>query len=120
MAFADPQSITIDGVATSLPRVSSRENASDYRAGDDSVALLVSDQYGRRTRRTFRIDHSKISADPFVPATNSKVSMSTYIVVDEPAVGYTNEEVLDIVVGMLGMLTASSNAALVKMLNGEN
>lgn len=120
MAFSDPQSITIDGNATSLPRVSTRENASDYRAGDDTIALTVSNQYGRRVRRTFRIDHSKIASDPFIPAQNSKVSMSTYIVIDEPPVGYTNEEIVDITVGMLSMLTASSNAALVKLASGEN
>jgi hypothetical protein len=46
--------------------------------------------------------------------------MSFYIVYDLPRVGYTAAEALAVSSGLIAMLTASSNAALVKLLGGEN
>lgn len=121
MAFADPQALAVDSRGTlNLPRVSVQENQSTYRTDDDSVELLISSQYGRRNRRTFRVNHSKISADPFIPSQNSKVSASFYVVIDEPAVGYTNAEVVQLAAGVMTALSASSFAATTKLAAGEN
>lgn len=120
MAFTDPQSITISGVPISLPRVSSRENASDYLSSDGLVKLVASSAYGRRTRRTLRVDHSKISADVFIPSQNVRQSMSCYIVFDTPASGYTNAEQKAVYDGFKTLITASSDALIVKLLGGES
>jgi hypothetical protein len=120
MAFTDPQSITIDGVTTPLPRVSTGVNASDYMSSDGLLKLTASHAYGRRTRRVLRFDHSKITSDPFIPANNSLVSMSNYIVFDEPVAGYTNDDVLDVYAGFKALFTASSDSAITKLLGGES
>lgn len=120
MAFSDPQSVTISGAANSLPRVSSGENSGSFQKNDGTVKLSVSHQYGKRTRRTIRLEHSKIAPDPLISSTNIKYSMTCYVVVDVPATGYTVAEATAVVEGLMTYLTASSNAATTKLLGGEN
>lgn len=121
MAFADPQSVTINSVANTLPRTSSGVNSGIFTKDDQTVKLTVSHQYGRRTRRTIRIDHQKIVPDPLVSSQNVRASMSTYIVVDLPLAGsYTVAEAKQIVDALTGYLTASSGARVTQLLGGEN
>jgi hypothetical protein len=120
MAFTDPQSVTISGTAISLPRVSTGKNESQYTSADGLVTLSASSVYGRRTRRVLRLDHSKLTADPFIPAQNTKVSMSNYIVFDVPVAGYTNTEALAVYAGFKAQFTATSDALITKLLGGES
>lgn len=120
MAFSDPQSITIDGSTISLPRVSTGAGTSSYRDASGLITLSASNTYGRRQRQVLRVDHSKVTSDPFIPTQNVKVSMSNYIVFDRPPAGYTNEEALDIWVGLQTLAGASSNAIITKLLGGES
>lgn len=120
MAFSDPQTITISGVTTSLPRVSNRANGSDYQSGDGLIKLSADNAYGRRTRRVLRVDHAKISPDLYVPSQNVRLSMSCYIVWDIPATGYTSAEALAIYQGLYGQANATSHALVTKLLGGES
>ena len=110
MAFSDPQSITISAVTTPLPRVSTGKNESSYSSSDGLIDLSASHAYGRRTRRVLRVDHTKITSDPFRPAENTEVSMSNYMVFDIPVVGYTNAEVKAVYTGFKTLYTATSDA----------
>jgi hypothetical protein len=120
MSFADPQSVTINAVATSLPRTSSGINAGTFTKDDATVSLAISHQYGKRTRRTVRLNSSKIASDPFDTTLNQKVSMSAYLVVDVPPQGYTITEQKYIVDALTAYLTASSGARTTQLLGGEN
>jgi hypothetical protein len=120
MALSDPQSITISGTAISLPRVSSGDGESEYLSADGLVRLSLASSYGNRTRRVIRVDHSKITADPFIPSQNTKVSMSNYMVFDVPPAGYTNADVTAVYAGFKTLFTASSDAAITKLLGGES
>lgn len=118
MSYADPISVTYNAVATNLPRISSNANSGAFRAADGSLAVSVSHSYGAsRNRRQLRLDHQKVAADPLVTAQNLRYSMSAYVVVDVPIVGYTVAEqklVLDALTGFLGV-AANAN----KLLGGE-
>ncbi len=120
MALADPQSVTINAVAISLPRTSSGTDAGSFSSNDGLVKESVSHQYGKRTRHLLRIDHSKVAADPFVPSQNAKYSMSFYIVADVPPTGYTVTEQKQVIDGFIAQLNASSGALITKLLGGEN
>lgn len=120
MSLTDPQSITISGVTTPLPRIAVGDDMSEYQSGDALIRLLASHQYGKRQRRLIRIDTSKISADPYKPAENVKVSMSNQLIFDLPPAGYTPTEALAVWVGFKTLLTASSDAVIVKLLGGES
>jgi len=120
MALTDPQSIDVGAGATSLPRTNSGNNSAEYRSADGSTKLSLSHAYGRRNREVVRVDHKKLTADPFIPDVDREVSMSCYIVFDRPAVGYTNAEALDIWQGLAALAAASSDALVVKLLGGES
>lgn len=119
MAFADPQSVTINAVAQSLPRTSSGTNSGEFTKDDGTVKLSVSNQYGSRTRRQLRLDHQKYATDPLISAQNVLRSMSVYIVVDVPKQGYTVVEQKQIVDALTAYLTASSGAKVTQLLGGE-
>jgi hypothetical protein len=120
VAFSDPQAVTISGTALSLPRVSSGENTGSFQTNDGTVRMSVSHQYGKRTRRTIRLEHSKIAPDPLISSANIKHSMTTYVVFDTPVTGYTVAEAKAVWDGFVASLGASSGAAITKLLGGEN
>lgn len=120
MAFADPQTVTISGVTTPLPRTSTEGDETVYQSADGLIQMLASHDSGKRNRHLLRINHSKLTADPFIPTQNVKVSMSNYIVFDTPVAGYTNAEALAVYAGFKAAFTASSDALITKLLGGES
>lgn len=119
MAFSDPQSITINAIAKSLPRVSSGVNSGAFQKDDQEVKLSVSHAYNKRTRRVIRVDHKKIAPDPFT-SDNTEYTANVYLVVDQPVNGYTVAELKQLVDGFTAYLTASSGARVTQLLGGEN
>jgi hypothetical protein len=119
MAFADPQSVVVGANTISLPRTSSGVNSGAFSDGDRTVALSVSHAYGKRTRRTIRLDHAKIAPDQFT-AVNMRHTMSAYIVVDTPVSGYTIAEAKEVVDYLVKYLSASTGASVTKLLGGES
>jgi len=118
--LADPQSVTINSVAQSLPAIARGVNTSQYQKDDGLVKLSIAHQYGTRTRRTARLDFSKIAADPLISSTNVKYSMSAYLVIDTPVTGFTVAEAKQIVDALTAYLTASSGAKVTSILGGES
>lgn len=122
LAFSDPQSVTIGTTpgAVSLPRTANGNGSGVFDSNDGTVELSVANSYGKRTRRTARLDFSKIAPDPLIAANNIKYSSSVYIVVDQPITGFSVAEMKDIVTGLTTWLTASSGAHITQLLGGEN
>jgi len=120
MSFTEPLSLVVSGVTTSLPRTGVEENGSEYLSADGLRQLSASHDYGKRTRRLLRLDSSKVTADPFKPAENVKVSMSCYIVFDLPPAGYSNAEVLAEYTGFKTLFSATSDLMITKLLGGES
>jgi hypothetical protein len=120
MAFADPQTVTISAVTTPLPRVNTGNNGADYLSADGLIKLSAANAYGRRIRRVLRLDHSKVTADPFISTQNVKVGMSVYTVFDLPPAGYTNAEALAVYTGYKTQVAASSDLLITKLLGGES
>lgn len=120
MSFTDPQTVTISAVTTPLPRTSVVGDEVTYQSADGLIQMLASHDYGKRNRHLLRINHNKLTADPFIPADNVKVSMSNYIVFDVPLVGYTVAEQLAVYAGFKTQFTAASDALISKLLAGES
>lgn len=122
MAFADPQTVTINAIAQTLPRISSGTNAGAFQKDDSTVKLTVSHSYAKgRARRMLRLDHSKIAADPLLAGTNVRFNGAVYLVTDFPSVaGYNIAEMKQVVDALTGYLTASSGARATQLLGGEN
>lgn len=117
MAFADPQSVTVNAVAQSLANIERLAQASSYRKDDGTYTLRVQHAEGKRNRRTVRLDFQKVAADPFEPALNQKFTGSVYAVIDVPVTGWTNTEIKDIVLGLTGWMTSAN---VLKVLGGES
>lgn len=123
MALADPQTITISGVTTPLPRTFAEGYESNYTSADGLITLSVAHtgiNSGKRTRSVVRVDHAKLTADPHKPAENVKVGSAVYTVFDIAPAGYTDAEMLAIWVGLNTQLQAASNAVASKILGGES
>jgi hypothetical protein len=120
MAYADPQSIKIEGTTTSLPRTSTGKGESQYTSADGLIDLVASSQYGKRTRRVLRADVSKITEDPFIPANNVEVGMSCYLVFDLPPAGFTNAEAKAVYDGFIETAQKSSSTLITQLLGGES
>lgn len=107
-------------MAVSLPKTQSGPSSASYTSSDDLVKLTISHAYGKRARRTARLDFSKLSPDVFVPTTNVRHSMSCFIVIDEPKDGFTNTEAKQVADALVAYLSASTGANITKMLGGES
>lgn len=118
--FSDPQSVTINAVAQSLPRTGVADHSASYTKDDETVALTISHSSTSkgRTRRMVRLDVNKIAADPFTANQSRKLSCSAYLVIDEPSdSSFTNTELLNNTKGLVGWL---SDANLTKVIAGES
>lgn len=118
--LADPQSVTVNAVAISLPAVERGTNKSAYQAADGNSRLRLEHTYGKRTRRVVRWDFQKIAADPLISAQNIKYTGSCYLVFDLPETGYTAAEAKLQSDGFLAYLTATSGAKITALLGGES
>lgn len=115
----DPQSLVIAATTYSLPATSRGTNESTYQSAEGNVKLTIKHSYGARTRRLVRLDYKKIAADP-ITAVNRQISMSAYVVMDLPKVGFTVAEATDVVTELLQYLNASSGAKTAAVLGGES
>lgn len=123
MALTDPQTITIGGTTVPLPRTFAEGNESAYTSGDGLWKLSVNHTLVKegRTRHLLRFDHSKIAANPLEAGVNVRVNMAIYMVVDVPPAGfYTGAETLAVYSGFKGLMSASSDAIITKVLGGES
>ena len=118
--FADPQSVTINAVANSFPRVQAGVDAGLFSKDDANVKLSVKHTYGSRVRRLVRLDNRKVASDPLATGYNKEYSMACYLVIDHPSVGYSIAEIKQIVDGLTLWLTTSSGANVTKVVGGES
>lgn len=116
--FADPQTITVNTVAKSCPRVNTGDLTSTYKEATGEFTFRVSHQEtAKRVRRMVRLDQKKVAADPLT-ATNSYQTAGVYLVVDEPIVGFSDVELGYLVTALKDWLIAGTNVP--KMLASES
>lgn len=117
MAFADPiANVTLATVAQTLPRISSIGQRSSYRKADGSLLYTLSHQSNKTRVR------SMMRADEFIDVNADLIleQLGVYFVIDRPLTGFTQTQVVDLSACLIGTLTASSNAALIKLFGGES
>jgi hypothetical protein len=114
--YADPQSVTINAVAVSLPRITSDNGVGEFASADGNTRFTIKQNVSTaRFRREARLTVKKIAADP-ISAVNKEISASVYIVIDEPKWGFTDVELDYYKDALLGWaVDAQTN----KLLGGE-
>lgn len=115
--FADPQSITVNAVAKSLPAVSRGTDSSVYKMDTGDYSLTISKaRTGSRKRFAIRVDARKIAPDPLVASNNVEYTSTVILSMNAPFVGYTNAEVKDIALALTAWATSAN---LLKVLGEE-
>lgn len=114
--LADPQTVTINAVATNLPRTSNGATQNVYTSADGNTSMTTKQNVtASRFRREVRLSQQKIAADP-ISAVNKQIGVSVYLVVDEPRAGFTDAEIGYLIDAMKNWL---SSANYNKVLGGE-
>jgi hypothetical protein len=118
--LTDPQSITINATPVSLVRTGASIDSGVFRAVDNSYTLSINHVYGKRTRRTTRLDYKVLAPDVMDSSLNVPYTASVYTVVDIPNVGVSNAQVFYMWDGLNDLLAASSNAKQLQIIAGES
>lgn len=115
--LADPQSVTINAVATSLPKTNPGSTVNVYTSADGNTSMTTKQtQSLLRFRREVRLSQKKIAADA-VTGVNSEKSFSVIFVVDEPKGSvFTDTEIGYLIEALKSWLTSANQ---LKVLGGE-
>lgn len=106
--LADPQSVTINAVAVSLPRTQMGPTQNTYTSTDGNTALVTKQNTTKdRFRREVRLSSKKIAADP-ISSLNRELGASVYLVIDEPRAGFSDTELGYLIDALKGWLTSSN------------
>lgn len=119
MAFPDPISFNPGSGAVSLARVSSDRSSAVYQSADGSVTLRISHERGARKRSLVSVTITKIVADPLVPATNRRVTQTVNRTFNHVIGEFVASDIVSVDAGVTTLLTASTNANLLKLVAGE-
>lgn len=116
--YADPQSVTVNGVAVSLPRQGSTQpdRLGTFATPDGTFTFDVrQNKTAQRFRREVRLTQKKVAADP-ISTLNKEISTSVILVVDEPRWGFSDTELSYLTAAVVAWFT---NANRDKLLGGE-
>lgn len=103
----DPQVITINSVAKTMPRISTSGLASVYQNSDETFKLTVSHQKsGKKIRSMMRVDQRVIVPDPLT-SVNDYETLTYYSVIDRPEIGFSLVQVQQLVAGYQVWLEAT-------------
>ncbi len=117
--LADPQSVTISGTATSLPRLEERPETHVYSNIALSADLFVTqkvDKQGRR-RATVSLQKTVVLTDP-ITGLKSRAPYSYTVGYSYPP-GVADVDVLALATALNTSLAATSNALALKVIGGE-
>lgn len=110
--FTDPQVVTVNAVAQSMPRIKTDGLLAIYQKSDETFKLTVSHQKSnKRIRSMARIDQRAIVPDPLT-AVNDWETLGFYVVVDRPSAGFSSAQVEQLITGFKTWLDATAMAKL--------
>jgi len=107
--FADPQSITVNSVAQSLPRVLIDGSRAVYKKSDESFTLSISHQVtkDKRIRSTARFEQRGIVTNP-LDSSNDYDTQSISVQLDRPNYGFSMAQVEQLVAAFTAWLTVGN------------
>lgn len=119
MALADPQSVTINGTAISLPRVLTGTEQGKFVAADGLTTVTVDPSISSRSKRqSLRINQRKVMTDPLVSTTNVVKGITVTLNVQRDLDGYSDADAKKV---LTGFLTWAQSAGVVDaFLSGQN
>lgn len=116
--FTEPQTVTVNAIGIDLPRVSTGNRTGIFEKISAGIKMTIAHQLAKRSRRSVRFDFTETAADPLLDGVSRQYSMSAYLVIDHPPVGFTPEKVEQNAQALVDWLDSPGN--LTKVLNGES
>jgi len=114
--FTDPQSVTVNAVAKSMPKILSEGTKSVYRTSDGLFEMTVSHQLSRqRIRSLVKISQRAIVPDPLTSA-NDYETLIAQIIIDRPEVGFDATTIGYLITGITAWI---NTAGVVGKLYGQ-
>ncbi len=126
--FSDPLSITIGSNpgAVTLARTASGDSVGSFADYGKGLYAKISHRYVKnRAQRMFRVDRRVLGNSELIGGDSDALTYSAWVACDVPQYFLGDDAALDItaqkelVLGLFGTLEASTNAGLIKFLNGE-
>lgn len=108
--FSDPLPVSLNGVdSINLARVLDDGAKSIYNSDDRLLTVTISHQtaQGGRDNAMFRIDQTKVAADPLT-AVNKSVSASAWFVLSIPPFGFSNTDLLHLLNAIAAKMTTDT------------
>jgi hypothetical protein len=111
--FTDPQTLTVNSVAKTMPRIEQNGTSSTYQMADQTFTFKISHQAvsGNRVRSMVRTDQRAIVPDPLT-SVNDYENLAVYLVIDRPLAGFTATQVDQLVQAMKAWLTTTAVTSL--------
>lgn len=119
MALSDPQTITVNAVAQTMPRVTSGPGQSSlYQKPDESYKFQVSHQAAKSgdTRSLMRYEQRAIAQDP-ISSENVYKTLGVQIVFIKPEYGFTQTQLEQL---WAAIKTHIDNTMIGKIFGGES
>lgn len=106
--LSDPQTVTVNSVAKSMPRVETQGQTTTYRKDDETYELTISHQRvgsktGQRIRTMAKLVRKDVVADPLT-AVNDYENLVVYTVIDRPVAGFSSTTVQQVIAGFQAWL----------------
>jgi hypothetical protein len=123
LALTDPQKFKeVSKTEVEAPRVSTGNRQSVYETSDGLNTLTISSTTSSsgRKRHLVRIDSKKLTTNPFEETKKQYVSVSSYLVIDRPEAGFSVAECVQLVEGLVGLLSASTYSVTKKVIGEES
>jgi hypothetical protein len=122
--FADPSTVTINAVAKNLVRINQDQYSSEYllRSATDEIRLRIRNTSYLDKKRNVMIDRHNVELTqtvfPVAPATLDIVRKGYFVLENQR--GDTLTDPVNVIAGLMGWATASTNANLNKLVNFES
>lgn len=116
--FGTSLTVVINAVSKTLASVGYGDRTATYESLADGLAFKITHVVSKRNRHTTRLDITKIAVDPLLDGMSRQYSMSAYLVVDAPPLGFTLPEQKLNVKGLVDWLGTGTN--LDRVLAGES
>jgi len=118
--LTEPQSVTTDA-AHSLPRTGMNTQSGEFANVTDGYELVLTHDYSAsRQRHVVWLEQTKIVTDPLFSTQNKQVVARATLTISGPISGFTTTQLKELAKGLIGNLTASSDANLIKVIGGES
>jgi len=116
--LTDPQSVTINTVATDLVKIKDAGLETTYSNSDQTLQLVVTHSTAKngRVRTLCKLTQRKIVTNP-LDSTNDYDTTTVSVQIDRPGYGWTKEQVDYVVAGLKGWL---SQAVVFKLFGLEH